>query len=84
MKFSMLLTTDLRLLAYFVTFMKRTKNAKLFESRGPPVARTVSPACPPMLCVHRGRQWWLWEPVPPLVVFAHALLNRVRGLLLHI
>lgn len=31
MKFSVL-TTDLRLLAYFVTFMKRTKNAKLSES----------------------------------------------------
>lgn len=37
MKFSMLLTTDLRLLSYFVTFMKRTKNAKLFESSDPPV-----------------------------------------------
>lgn len=89
MKFPVLLTTDLRLLAYFVTFMKRTKNAKLFESQvgvcecsDPPVA-----LCPfgmsPRQCFAftEGSSDNCFSPISPFAC-SHKLRKRIAFLYL--
>lgn len=90
MKFPVLLTTDLRHLAYFVTFRKRTKKMQSFlrvswecVRAATLLSHSVPLACPlsglgNALRSRRVVVITVLAPFPPFVVFAHALINALR------